>query len=298
MKLSVIYPTCGRPELLVRSIRALLDTPAPPDEIIVVDQSRTDETRVALTQFKEFGIIHIPSEERGLSRARNTGIRQCKNPIIGFLDDDCIPAPEWTVAGHRAIERTPNSSVWIGEDVDDDVMIAPSVMAGIEPGDTTIVNARDPWRIGPTGGNSVFRKSVFDTVGLFDPLLGQGSIFPGAEDGDIVYRVLKHNLQITYTNTICCYHIDWRSDIENAYNCYNYGLGVGAMMAKYAGQGDYYLATIVFARRFLIKYVSLPWFLILGRKNKFLHNLKWAQGITHGYLRWRRMMKTAGVPKG
>ena len=34
-------------------------------------------------------------ENRGLSVARNTGLRIARAPIVAFTDDDCLPIPNW-----------------------------------------------------------------------------------------------------------------------------------------------------------------------------------------------------------
>lgn len=290
---SVIYPTRDRPELLLRSVKTLLHNTVLPDEILIVDQSRTDATRRALASLAHPRVIHIPSGETGLSRARNAGIRASRYPLVGFLDDDCIPAENWVQAGLEAVRRFPESSVWTGKIFWLDTAHSNSVPTEARENHFTLKGYHDPWGLDFGGGNALFRKAAFDTVGLFDPLLGQGSRFPGAEDGDMFYRVLKHPLEIAYSNTIRCTHLGWRSGEENIGNAYNYGLGVGAMFAKYAHDGDYYPLGVIFPCRFLSRYFALPYNLLIGRMQKFRIHLKWVQGITDGFLGWRRMQRLA-----
>ena len=287
--ISIVYPTRDRPELLRRSIEALLKNSVLPGEIIVVDQSRTDLTQRMLAAWNDPRIVHIASRETGLSRGRNGGIRASRFPIVGFLDDDCIPARNWIDAALTAIRQFPKSAVWIGEVFRNEKDDPEAIPADVPEDHLTLTRADDPWLVGPTGGNSFFRKTVFDTVGLFDPLLGQGSDFPGAEDGDMTYRILKENIWVTYVNTIRCVHVGWRDDEDNIQNGYNYGSGVGAMMAKFMAQGDYYPLWNIFPRRFLSRFLSLPYNILLGRRKKFLTNLKWSQGMVDGFLKWRRM---------
>jgi len=291
-KISVIYPTRNRPEFLLRSLAALLANTVLPDEIIIVDQSRNDKTRQVLAEFNNPLIIHVPSGETGLSRARNTGIKVSRFPILGFLDDDCIPANNWIEAAKAAIAKLPDSSVWIGEAYNTIEKISEQAQAGSKEKTFNLRGRNDPWRLGPTGGSSFFRKSVFEKVGLFDPLLGQGSEFPGAEDGDMVYRVLCSGLQATYTDTIRAYHLDWRNDQQEINNAHNYGMGVGAMFAKFLSQGDYYPCTVIFCKRFLSLFPALPYNFLMGRKVRFQINLKWLQSIFRGFSAWRALQKT------
>lgn len=290
--LSIVYPTRDRPQLISRSLSALLSNTDLPDEIVIIDQSRTDATRQAIAALESPLIVHIPSTETGLSRARNTGIRSSRFSIIGFTDDDCIPSRSWIASAKSVIQRVPESAVWVGKVFYDERCITDEVIATHRETCYSLKGTNDPWRFGPAGGNAFFRRSTFARVGFFDPLLGQGSEFPSSEDGDMIYRILKANLQVTYSDHIRSYHLNWRSEDEELNNSYNYGLGFGAMMAKYAAQGDYYPATAIFARHFLPNYFLVPLCFLLGRRRKFRHSLKWSQSIIQGFARWRRLHRT------
>lgn len=62
-------------------------------EVIVVDDGSTDDTSAAARRHGVTVLRH--KVNRGLSAARNTGIRAATAPIVAFLDDDCDPEPEW-----------------------------------------------------------------------------------------------------------------------------------------------------------------------------------------------------------
>ena len=62
-------------------------------EIVVVDDGSTDDTSAVA---RSHGAVVIRHEvNRGLSAARNSGVRAASAPIVAFLDDDCRPAPDW-----------------------------------------------------------------------------------------------------------------------------------------------------------------------------------------------------------
>jgi GT2 family glycosyltransferase len=83
---SVVVPTCGRPDLLARCLEALerQTLPASEFEVIVVDDSRTRD---------------------GPATARNRGWRQARGEIVAFTDDDCIPAQDWLKNGLQKMQH-------------------------------------------------------------------------------------------------------------------------------------------------------------------------------------------------
>ena len=87
IKISVIIPTYNRSKLLNRSIRSVLNQTFQPNEIIVVDNGSTDDTREMVS--KNFrNIRYIYHDKKGVSSARNAGIRISKSNWISFLDSD------------------------------------------------------------------------------------------------------------------------------------------------------------------------------------------------------------------
>jgi GT2 family glycosyltransferase len=288
--ISVVYPTCGRPELLLRSIEALLAGPAPPEEIVVVDQSRSPATRDALLARGASRIRHVPSDERGLSRARNRGVAAARFPVIGFLDDDCVPACDWTRTARAAVEQLHGSVVWIGRLVRDPLELA---RPDPQPAQRTVRGAADPWSVGPTGGNCLYRRSVLEELSGFDPRLGQGTDFPGAEDGDMLIRVLRAGHAVSHVGALRCHHVEWRDAAAAVRNAYGYGLGVGALLAKHVAAGDGIAMARIFARRFSTKMLAVPYYMTLGSPDDFRVNLGWSRGIVHGYRRWRSASRAA-----
>ena len=87
IKISVIIPTYNRSKLLNRSIRSVLNQTYQPNEIIVVDNGSTDDTREMVSKnFRK--ICYIYHDKKGVSSARNAGIRISKSDWTSFLDSD------------------------------------------------------------------------------------------------------------------------------------------------------------------------------------------------------------------
>jgi len=86
LDVSVVIPTYNRYTLLKRAINSLLTQTHTVDEIIVVDDGSTDNTKDIQNDFPN--IIYIYQNNRGVSAARNVGIQRAKNEWIAFLDSD------------------------------------------------------------------------------------------------------------------------------------------------------------------------------------------------------------------
>jgi GT2 family glycosyltransferase len=80
---SVVVPTCGRPELLLRCLAALERQSLPRDRFEVM--------------------VVVDSKREGPAAARNRGLRLARAPLIAFTDDDCVPDPAWLSRGLEAM---------------------------------------------------------------------------------------------------------------------------------------------------------------------------------------------------
>lgn len=84
---SVIIPTYNRAAFLAAAVRSVLDQTLPNVETIVVDDGSTDATQAVLQPFG--GAIRvIATENKGVSHARNIGMKAARGRYIAFLDDD------------------------------------------------------------------------------------------------------------------------------------------------------------------------------------------------------------------
>jgi len=111
LALSVVIATRDRPELLRRSLAALLTQDFDPTayEIVVVDDGTDPRTRQTVEQLQEqtHGLPALrylaPAAHRGPAAARNRGWRAASGEVIAFTDDDTIANPAWLAEGMRAL---------------------------------------------------------------------------------------------------------------------------------------------------------------------------------------------------
>ena len=97
--LSVIVATLDRRHYLRLCIDALTRQTAGPEtfEVIVVDNGSSDGTADVIHEIakQHRNILYVREERRGLSAARNTGLRVASAELVAFTDDDAIPAATW-----------------------------------------------------------------------------------------------------------------------------------------------------------------------------------------------------------
>ncbi len=87
LSVSVIIPTYNRAKHIGRSLRSVLAMMSPGDEVIVVDDGSTDNTKQALESYRD-RIRYVLGSHRGVGAARNRGIAEARNPLVAFNDSD------------------------------------------------------------------------------------------------------------------------------------------------------------------------------------------------------------------
>jgi len=106
LTVAAIIPTKNRPGLLASIVERLLAQTATIDELVIVDQSDTDEGRVAVRRALEAvpasrrpALDHVWDREiNGAAAARNVAFDRTRSDVLLCVDDDMEPAPD-------AIER-------------------------------------------------------------------------------------------------------------------------------------------------------------------------------------------------
>lgn len=118
---SLVLGTIGRTNDL-KELLASLDTQTYRNfEVIVVDQNPDDRLVPILEPYTgKFPLLHLRSEERGLSRAKNLGMERASGNIVGFLDDNCQFPPNLLKRVARSLGDHPEWDGLTGRSVDEE----------------------------------------------------------------------------------------------------------------------------------------------------------------------------------
>jgi hypothetical protein len=100
---SVVIPTYNRADAVSTAIDSVLSQDLAPDEVIVVDDGSTDNTRAVLSGYGN-RIIAIHRVNGGAGAARNTGVAQASGDWLAFLDSDDLWLPGRLAALNRDLD--------------------------------------------------------------------------------------------------------------------------------------------------------------------------------------------------
>jgi len=209
LPISVIIPTRERPGPLGECLQALRAQTRPPLEVIVVDSS-ADARSAELVAGLAGGFpceLRRLGAERGSCRQRNAGAAAARGAVLAFLDDDCVPQPDYLAAVARAFGEDPDGRLGGVQGVITN-LTRPGRMArlllrlagydaarpgaflrnGLAVPAESLPAEAAPFEADWLAGASSFRAEVFRQE-RFSELMEAGSGYASAEDVDFSLRV-------------------------------------------------------------------------------------------------------------
>jgi len=93
VKISIYIPAYNSEKTLDKCIQSLKEQSLKADEIIVINDGSTDKTATIAKEHKIKVINH--KINKGISAARNTALRSCKNKFVAGIDGDAIADKQW-----------------------------------------------------------------------------------------------------------------------------------------------------------------------------------------------------------
>ncbi|NNJ09814.1 glycosyltransferase family 2 protein [Chloroflexales bacterium ZM16-3] len=247
MQISVVIPTYQRPQTVGQTVRSIFAGDYENFEVIVVDQSKDDASRVALAGFMaDPRFRYIKTPRLGASAARNLGIAAGKGEVIAFTDDDVTAEAGWLAKIAAEFNADAELQFISG------ALVAPEYdrSAGYIP-EFTPFKGMTGWQLVLMAANANFamRRALFDRIGGYDELCGPGGVLKSSDDGDIVLRIVRSgarwkgcpHIQVTHT-----YGFRAGALADTLLDEYDYGNG--AIFGRAARRGDLLAAGWFMAR--------------------------------------------------
>ncbi|MDQ4068119.1 MAG: glycosyltransferase family 2 protein, partial [Actinomycetota bacterium] len=196
--LSVVICAYNAAETLDECLRHTCALDYPGLEIVVVDDGSTDDTARIARAHPRARLLTIP--HAGLSTARNQGFRAATGEVVAYLDSDAYPTPEWPYYLALALDE-PAAGAAGGPNLPPlDDPVGAQVVARSPGGPVHVLTADDRAEHVP-GCNMVFRRSVLEEVGGFDPVYTAAG-----DDVDLCWKVLDRGWDIAFHPAALVWH--------------------------------------------------------------------------------------------
>ena len=260
---TVVVCTDGRRPELAQAVASVLAQTDAGFELLVVDNApRTGCTESVLAGVDDPRLRVVSEPRRGLSVARNTGVRSASGEVIAFTDDDCVVEPGWLAGLRTAFAADPQIAAVTGRTVA--VRLTSPVQrlfeqfgsfdrgsvrvlwhfadAGshtvLSPALTRFAGVAALPRIFPyagvfgSGNNMAFTTAVLGRLGPFDEALGAGTPAAGGEDLDMFVRLMLAGEVLVYEPAAVVRHSHRHDDRSLRDQVRSYGSGLSAMITK------------------------------------------------------------------
>ncbi len=196
-EIDVVIPVYNGEKFIIEAIDSAAHQTLSPKKIIIIDDGSTDNTYSLVSEYARYSAVEIKLVQKangGLSSARNRGIQESDAEFIAFLDAD---------------------DVWVKEKLEKQLAIYQQTVfrkLGLVYCNYDVINAQGAYlyinykapldkkrmrgsvfktllernRIASSGSGVLIRRSIFNTIGLFDETLKWG------EDWDMWLRIAEH----------------------------------------------------------------------------------------------------------
>jgi glycosyltransferase involved in cell wall biosynthesis len=177
-RVSIVMPVYNGACFIAEALASVQSEPGIDLEIIVVDDGSTDETTRVVSSISERDqrIRLLQCEHRGVSPTRNVGVTAATGEYVTFLDSDDVCPPGRIARQAKKLAGRPDAAAVIGE-----TLLFEELAENFQPAPGT----RYLQILTVTLHSALFRRDVFDKLGLFDETLAF------SEDFDFFLRLAE-----------------------------------------------------------------------------------------------------------
>ncbi|BAI62003.1 putative glycosyltransferase [Methanocella paludicola SANAE] len=198
---SIIIPAYNQQEYIQSALSSVIDQTLKDWEAIIVNDGSTDNTDIIAQEFikKDSRFNYIYQDNKGLSEARNTGLKLAKGKYVVFLDSDDILDTQMLELTTGYLEKHVNIDIVNGawDQIDDN---GKAISRRFGP----IIRKNYLYDLMLTNlfpvHSLLIKKAVFDYCGFFDVALNSH------EDWDMWLRALSNGYKMGYLNHLIAHY--------------------------------------------------------------------------------------------
>ncbi|MCD4742911.1 MAG: glycosyltransferase family 2 protein [Desulfobacteraceae bacterium] len=178
---SAIIPTFNRGWIVAEAVKSILNQDYPNIETIVIDDGSTDDTAKQLFPYLD-KITYIKQENKGVSAARNLGIKKSSGKLTAFLDSDDLWTKEKISCQVNFFQNNPDAMLCQTEEIwiRNGKKVNPK-QKHKKPSGMIFESSLNLCLVSPSA--VMIKKKLFKTTGYFDENL------PACEDYDLWLRI-------------------------------------------------------------------------------------------------------------
>jgi glycosyltransferase involved in cell wall biosynthesis len=206
------------PELLER-LQNQINTEQFIWEIIVVDNNSTDNTAEVIHNYQAnwqfpYPLKYCFEAKQGAAHARKRAIEEAKSELIGFLDDDNYPEPDWIAQAYIFGNQNPKIGAyasqihpaWEVEPPANFQRITP-FLAITERGNLPLLYDKSKKLLPPSAGLVIRKQAWLESIPEKPILTGRatGNMLTG-EDTEMLSYLQKYDWEIWYNPKMQIYH--------------------------------------------------------------------------------------------
>lgn len=201
-KFSLIMGTLGRTEEIGRFLASLQRQRYRNFELFIVDQNPDDRLLPLIDAYRQHFPIERVTSPKGLSRARNAGLRRITGDLVAFPDDDCWYPDGLLAYVASRFDQDAGLDGLTGRFVDEDGRAEGRWLAR-----TQLLNRYTVWR-GAISFSIFLRRDLVDRIGPFDEALGvgAGTAWGAGEETDYLLRGLGAGGRILFDRELVLRH--------------------------------------------------------------------------------------------
>jgi glycosyltransferase involved in cell wall biosynthesis len=226
-KISIIIASVDRDEYLQRCLacieKAYDYAKGINLEVLVIFQDKKEKSSIRTVNSELFSFYYL--EKRGLSSARNFGIKKSAGEYLVFLDDDTVIREDFLSVLLKNILNN-EGSAYCCRDTDPEKR---KLYSGRFSGEKSkFLNYCE--YIYFLGYAHIIKRSSIKNLGLYDERFGLGAKYPAAEESDIFFRLKQRGEKVIYLPKLVVYHPVGNETSE--LKCFNYAYAISAMLVK------------------------------------------------------------------